>query len=84
MHNFKIEFYLRLIFLISLMAIVSAYYIEYILGHQPCNLCLIERLPYASALIIIVFNLKFNPNISYTISDLHRLKIFINSKKLLG
>ena len=47
-------------FLISLFALISAYFIEYILGHQPCNLCLIERIPYMGALIIIMINFKFN------------------------
>ena len=59
MSNFKIEFYLKLIFLISLLAIISAYYIEYILGHQPCNLCVIERIPYLLSLIILLINFKF-------------------------
>ena len=47
-------------FLISLFALIFAYFIEYILGHQPCNLCLIERIPYMVALIIIISNYKFN------------------------
>ena len=47
-------------FVISLFALISAYFIEYILGHQPCNLCLIERIPYMIALIIITINYKFN------------------------
>ena len=47
-------------FLISLFALISAYFIEYILGHQPCNLCLIERIPYIAGLIIIMINYKFN------------------------
>ena len=51
---------LILTFLISLLALISAYFIEYILGHQPCNLCLIERIPYVVALIIIIINYKFN------------------------
>ena len=51
---------LILTFLISLFALISAYLIEYILGHQPCNLCLIERIPYMVALIIIIINYKFN------------------------
>jgi disulfide bond formation protein DsbB len=50
----------KVIFLISLVALVSAYFIEYILGHQPCNLCLLERIPYLIALIIIILNFKFN------------------------
>ena len=52
--------FLTLTFLISLFALISAYLIEYILGHQPCNLCLIERIPYMVALIIIIINYKFN------------------------
>ena len=51
---------LILTFLISLLALISAYLIEYILDHQPCNLCLIERIPYVVALIIIIINYKFN------------------------
>ena len=47
-------------FLISLFTLISAYFIEYVLGHQPCNLCLIERIPYLGALIIIILNYKFN------------------------
>ena len=53
MTNLKIEFYLRLIFIISLVSIISAYFIEYVLGYQPCNLCLIERIPYGLSIILI-------------------------------
>ena len=52
--------YIRIIFLVSFAALISAYFIEYVLGHQPCNLCLMERIPYAIALVIIIFNYKFN------------------------
>ena len=31
-----------------------------ILGHQPCNLCILERIPYLLAIIIILLNFKFN------------------------
>ena len=44
---------LRLIFLISIVALASAFFIEHALGHQPCNLCILERIPYLLALIII-------------------------------
>ena len=50
---------LKLIFLISIIALSSAFFIEYFLGHQPCNLCILERIPYLLALIIIVLNYKF-------------------------
>ena len=52
--------YIRIIFLVSFVALISAYFIEYVLGHQPCNLCLLERIPYAIALVIIILNYKFN------------------------
>ena len=48
------------IFLISLIALISAYFIEYILGHQPCSLCLYERIPFFLAILIILINYKFN------------------------
>jgi len=60
MLNLNKKNFLILTFLISLFALISAYFIEYILGHQPCNLCLIERIPYMIALIIITINYKFN------------------------
>ena len=47
---------LKLIIIISVIALASAFFIEYILGHQPCNLCILERIPYLLALIIIVLN----------------------------
>ena len=47
------------IFLISFIALVSAYFIEYILGHQPCNLCLYERIPYFLAILIVLINYKY-------------------------
>ena len=51
---------IKLIFLISIVALVSAFFIEYKLGHQPCNLCIIERIPYLLAIILILLNYKFN------------------------
>tara|TARA_B100000795_G_scaffold186890_1_gene142061 strand:+ start:255 stop:740 length:486 start_codon:yes stop_codon:yes gene_type:complete len=41
------------ILLFAIFAIISAYFIQYVLGHQPCNLCLIERIPYVVSIIII-------------------------------
>ena len=51
---------LKLIFIISIIALSSAFFIEYILGHQPCNLCILERIPYIIAIIIILLNYKFS------------------------
>jgi len=60
MLNLKKKNFFIITFLVSLFALISAYFIEYVLGHQPCNLCLIERIPYIGALIIIIINYKIN------------------------
>jgi len=51
---------LNIIFYISIFALSSAYFIEYILDYKPCNLCLFERLPYFLAIIIILLGLSLN------------------------
>ena len=53
MLKFKIDIYIKLILIISIISLVTAFFIEFILGHQPCNLCLIERIPYALSAFII-------------------------------
>ena len=62
MFNLKPEFHLKIIFLFSFIALISAFFIEYVLGHQPCNLCLIERIPYGLSILIIlaIFLIKKN------------------------
>ena len=56
MHNLRVEAFIKIIFLVSLVSIISAYFIEYVLGHQPCNLCLIERIPYGLTVVLIILN----------------------------
>ena len=58
------------IFLISFIALISAYFIEYILGHQPCNLCIYERIPYFLAILIVLINYKYNKLEKYLILSL--------------
>ncbi len=62
MFNLKSQFHLKIIFLFSFIALISAFFIEYVLGHQPCNLCLIERIPYGLSIMIImaIFLIKKN------------------------
>ena len=50
---------IKLILLISIIALISAFFIEFILGHQPCYLCILERIPYFLAIIVILLNYKF-------------------------
>ena len=76
MFNLKVEFYLKLIFIISFVAIISAYFIEYALGHQPCNLCLIERIPYGLSLFLIIINFILKKNHKFIIILLTLIFIF--------
>ena len=67
MPNYKIDTYLKIILFISLFSIISAFFIEYVLGHQPCNLCLLQRIPYGLSIILIIFNFFIRKNIQFII-----------------
>ena len=59
MANLKKENYLQILFILSFIILASAFVIQYMLGYQPCNLCLIERIPYALTIVILTLNYKF-------------------------
>jgi len=59
MTKIKNKTILNLILLFCFFALFTAYFIEYFLGHQPCNLCLIERIPYILTIIIIILSIIF-------------------------
>tara|TARA_Y100001960_G_scaffold242926_1_gene256955 strand:- start:724 stop:1209 length:486 start_codon:yes stop_codon:yes gene_type:complete len=44
---------LNIILFLSIFALIGAYFIEYILGHKPCNLCLLERIPYVLIIVLV-------------------------------
>ena len=67
MFNFRINTYLNIIFIISIISIFSAFFIEYVLGHQPCNLCLIQRIPYGLSIILITLNYFLRKNEQFII-----------------
>ena len=47
------KFILNSVLTFSIISLSIAYFIQYVLGHKPCNLCLIERVPYISGVILI-------------------------------
>ena len=53
MSSVKNKLLLNGVLIFSVFALVTAYFIEYILGHKPCNLCSIERIPYLASIILI-------------------------------
>ena len=76
MFNLKAEHYLKIILLFSFVALISAYFIEYALGHQPCNLCLIERIPYGLSIILIITILVLKKNQKFLVLLLILTSIF--------
>ena len=51
---------LNSLLILSFIALSFAYFVEFILGHEPCNLCKIERLPYIGSIILGSFLLFMN------------------------
>jgi len=43
----------------SVFSLFAAYFIQYVLGHLPCNLCLVERIPYILIIIIVILSFIF-------------------------
>ena len=56
MYKFLSNHLFAIFFSISILILLSAYFIEYVLGYEACNLCLIGRIPY---FFVIIFSLFF-------------------------
>ena len=53
MSSIKNKLLLNGVLIFSILALVAAYFIDFILGHKPCNLCSIERIPYLASIVLI-------------------------------
>ena len=54
----------------SIAVLIFTYFVEHVLKHAPCNLCLIERIPYVATIILVslvVFFQKYEKIILITI-----------------
>ena len=51
--NSSNKFILNGVLVFSVLSLSIAYFIQYVLGHKPCTLCIIERIPYLTAVILI-------------------------------
>ena len=67
MINLNKKNYLSILLILSVLTLTTAFIIEYIFGYQPCNLCLIERIPYGLAVILIFLNFVFKKNEKFII-----------------
>ena len=55
MYKFLNNNLIAIFFSISVLILLSAYFIEYVLGYEACNLCLIGRIPYFFVIAFSVF-----------------------------
>ena len=55
------NFYL-IILAISILAILFALYVEYVLQYKACKLCLYQRVPYLAAIFISFIGYNYNKN----------------------
>ncbi len=48
--------------ILAIFALLFAFYLQYILGYEPCKLCMYQRYGYTLVLIISLIGLFFNKN----------------------
>ena len=56
-----------ILFIIS-VSLIAAFIIQYGLGHQPCKLCIYERIPYILSIFLIIELIFFKKNEKTTLS----------------
>ena len=74
------NFYL-VILSISLISLISALYVEYILQYEPCKLCIYQRLPYIAAIFVSFIGFYYSNNDQILIVT---IMIFVLSAILSG
>ena len=72
--------FLIIIFAVISLAIISALIIQYWLGHEPCKLCLYERVPYFLSILLLIKILLFKKNEKITLLIL--TLVFVGSSAL--
>ena len=58
----KYNLILTIVFFLIILSLISAFIIEYGLGHEPCKLCIYQRYPYFISILLLtsIFVLKKN------------------------
>ena len=60
---FEIKKFYTIIFIISLLSLLIALYIEFFLGYQPCKLCIYQRIPYLIAIFLTFLGISYSKNL---------------------
>ena len=68
--------FLNLILFVSFVALLSAFFIEYVLGHKPCKLCLYQRYPYFVSVFLILNILVLKKYVKLTLLTLALVSFF--------
>ena len=70
-----------IIFIISLLSLLIALYIEFFLDYQPCKLCIYQRIPYLIAIFLTFLGISYSKNLIWLYA---LLLIFFSSFMLSG
>ena len=78
---FEIKNFYTIIFIVALLSLLIALYIEFFLGYQPCKLCIYQRIPYLIAIFLTFLGISYSKNLIwlYTL-----LLVFFSSFLLSG
>ena len=60
---FEIKKFYTIIFIISLLSLLIAIYIEFFLGYSPCKLCIYQRIPYLIAIFLTFLGINYSKNL---------------------
>ena len=64
MNNFfEIKKFYITIFVISLLSLLIALYIEFFLGYRPCKLCIYQRIPYLISIFLTFLGINYSKNL---------------------
>ena len=78
---FEIKNFYTIIFIVSLLSLLIALYIEFFLGYQPCKLCIYQRIPYLIAIFLTFLGRSYLKNLIWLYA---LLLIFFSSFLLSG
>ena len=78
---FEIKKFYTIIFIISLLSLLTALYIEFFLGYKPCKLCSYQRIPYLIAIFLTFLGISYSKNFIWLYA---LLLIFFSSFLLSG
>ena len=78
---FEIKKIYTIIFIVSLLSLLIALYIEFFLGYSPCKLCIYQRIPYLFAIFLAFLGISYSKNLIWLYA---LLIVFFSSFMLSG